>query len=79
MCTYIYLRIFRPFIQDVDMNLGKLWEMVRDRESMGLQRIRHDWVTEQQSNNNLSIYLSLHLAGSDFLETSKTGPLSVSM
>ena len=32
-----------------DMNLGKLWEMVRDREawqaklqSMGSQRVRHD-------------------------------------
>ena len=32
----------------MDMNLGKLWEMVRDREawhaqSMGLQRVRHNW------------------------------------
>ena len=58
MCKYIYLRIFRPFIQDVDMNLGKLWEMVRDRESMGLQRIRHDWVTEQQKQQQ-SVYLSI--------------------
>ena len=37
----------------MDMNLGKLWEMVRDREpgvlqSVGSQRVRHDWVTEQQ-------------------------------
>ena len=37
----------------INMNLGKLWEMVRDREpgmlqSMGSQRVRHDWVTEQQ-------------------------------
>ena len=37
-----------------DMNLGKLWEMVKDREarrvtkSMGLRRVRHDLVTEQQ-------------------------------
>ena len=35
------------------MNLGKLWEMVTDREawhaqSVGSQRVRHDWVTEQQ-------------------------------
>ena len=58
MCKYIYLRIFRPFIQDVDMNLGKLWEMVRDRESMGLQRIRHDCVTEQQKQQQ-SVYLSI--------------------
>ena len=31
----------------MNMNLGKLWEMVKDREalhvqSMGLQRVRHD-------------------------------------
>ena len=37
----------------VDMNLGKFWEMVRDREarhlqSMGLQRVGHNWVTKQQ-------------------------------
>ena len=35
------------------MNLGKLQEMVRDREawilqSWGSQRVGHDWVTEQQ-------------------------------
>ena len=35
------------------MSLSKLWEMVKDREiwraaSMGLQRVGHDWVTEQQ-------------------------------
>ena len=37
----------------LDMNLGKLWEMVKDSEAWhaavhGLQRVRHDWVTEQQ-------------------------------
>ena len=37
----------------MDMILGKLQEMVRDREacvlqSMGLQRVGPDWVTEQQ-------------------------------
>ena len=35
----------------MDMNLGKLQEMVRDREamrSMGSQRVRHRWVIEQQ-------------------------------
>ena len=35
------------------VNLGKLWEMVRDREAWrtavrGVQRIRLDWMTEQQ-------------------------------
>ena len=37
----------------MDMNLGKLWEMVRDREASytavhGLQRVRRDLVAEQQ-------------------------------
>ena len=37
----------------MDMNLGKLREMVRDREAScaavyGSQRIGHNWVTEQQ-------------------------------
>ena len=37
----------------MNMNLGKLREMVRDRRpgvllSVGSQRVRHDWVTEQQ-------------------------------
>ena len=36
----------------MDRNWGKLQEMVRDRrpdtlQSMELQRVRHDWVTEQ--------------------------------
>ena len=36
-----------------DMNVSKLWEIVKDREagvlqSMGLQRIRPDLATEQQ-------------------------------
>ena len=37
----------------MDMNLGKLQEMVRDKEGWraavhGLQRVGYDWVTEQQ-------------------------------
>ena len=37
----------------MNINLGKLWEMVRDREpgmvqSMGCQRVRNDWATKQQ-------------------------------
>ena len=36
----------------MDMSLSKLWEMVKDREacmlqSMGLQRVRNNLVTEQ--------------------------------
>ena len=35
----------------MDMSLSKLWDLVIDREagvlqSMGLQRVRHDWATE---------------------------------
>ena len=37
----------------MDLNLGKLWEVVRTGKpsmlrSMGLRRVRHDLVTEQQ-------------------------------
>ena len=37
----------------MDMNLGKFWEMVKDREARraavhGSQRVRHDLATEQQ-------------------------------
>ena len=39
----------------MDMNLGKLWEIVRNREawlqSMGSQRAGHNWVTEQQQQS----------------------------
>ena len=39
----------------MDMNVGKLWEIVRDKEagmlkSTGLQRVRHNLVTEQQQH-----------------------------
>ena len=35
-------------IHSMDMSLSKLWEIVKDRETMGLQRVRHDLATEQQ-------------------------------
>ena len=47
----------------VDMNLGKFWEVVRDREpvvlqSMWSQRIGHDLLTEQ---NLLHVRISIFL------------------
>ena len=38
---------------EINMNVGKLRKLMRDREawllqSMGSQRVRHDWATEQQ-------------------------------
>ena len=41
----------------MDMSLGELQEMVKDREAwhaqfMGLQRVRHDWATEQRTTNS---------------------------
>ena len=41
----------------LDMNLGKLWEMVEDRgtcvlQSMGSQGVRHNLVTEQQQKSH---------------------------
>ena len=49
----------------MNINLGKLQEMVRDRrpgvlQSMKLQRIGHNWVTEQQQQNYVYICSSLH-------------------
>ena len=41
------LRWLDAITETVDMNLGKLWEMVRDREAW-CARIGHDWATEQQ-------------------------------
>ena len=47
------MRWVQGVTDSVDMNLGKLQEMVSDREaqlaaSMGLQRAGHDLATEQQ-------------------------------
>jgi len=45
----------------MDMNLGKLWEMVRDRwpgvlPSTGWQRVRHDLATEQQQQQTKELW-----------------------
>ena len=47
------------------MNLGKLQEMVRNREAWraavhgGHENVRHDWVTEQQLFHNTKYILKL--------------------
>ena len=45
------MRRLDAIIDLMNMNLSKLWEIVKDREawhvqSMGSQRVRHDWVSE---------------------------------
>ena len=40
----------------MDMNLSKLWETVKDRGAMGLQRVRHNLATDQQQLINYVFY-----------------------
>ena len=45
----------------MDMSLNKLWEMVKAREAccasvLRLQRVRHNWATEQQQLEKLNIF-----------------------
>ena len=51
------MRWLDVIINTVDMNLSKLWEIVKDRKTWcagvhRLQGIRHDLATEQQQINN---------------------------
>ena len=50
-------------VDAMDMNLGKLWEMVRNREDWDaavteLQRVRRDLTTEKQAINLRKFFLS---------------------
>ena len=51
------MRRLESITSSVDMNLNKLWEMVKDRGAWhaavyGSQRVRHSLVTEQQQHNH---------------------------
>ena len=44
------MRWLNSITDAMNMNLGKLWEIGRlgVLQSMGSQRVRHDWATKQQ-------------------------------
>ena len=45
----------------MDVSLSKLWEMMKDKsgmlQSMGLQRVRHNWETKQQQQKKTNVIL----------------------
>ena len=61
----------------MDISLSKLWEIVKDRETMGSIRVGHDWATEQQQQQLSTCTLIVnifHINGTTTRETeTRTG------
>ena len=58
------MRWLNGIIDAMNMNLGKLQEMMKEErpgmlQSMGLQRVQHNWATQQQSNRKESFGFGL--------------------
>ena len=56
------MRWLDSITDSVDMNVSKLWETVKDRETMGSQGVRHNLVTEQQQtkSNQKNVYMYVY-------------------
>ena len=59
------MRWLDAITNSIDMNLGKLWAMVRDKkawlQSVRLQRVGHDLATEQQQQQLREMKLHIYI------------------
>ena len=63
------MRWLDGIIDSMNMSWSKLREILKDREAIGSQRVRHDWVTEQQQGcgTEKSLGVLVLLTGEPFL------------